>query len=205
MNQSSGYVQALLFHFLASLSHFCIHLIYILRFINILLPLYYLQAEFNFLRGDYEKQLMRLLTRKEKSGMIINNPAQSMFLFIDKNQLQVSYLKNVLYSSNVWIDRQNKKVLDLLNVFIKNWKAHRMGRGSPYTRTRVKQRRYIYIYIEFHLNHFPRKFSPRPKWKCMYTGSNIHILRPRFLNLNIFKCALKNSSICVERYYKKSF
>ena len=50
--------------------------------------------------------------------MIINNPAQSMFLFIDKNQLQVSYLKKVLYSSNVWIDRQNKKVLDLLNVFI---------------------------------------------------------------------------------------
>jgi hypothetical protein len=33
-----------------------------MRFINILLPLYYLQAEFNFLRGDYEKQLMRLLT-----------------------------------------------------------------------------------------------------------------------------------------------
>jgi len=72
-----------------------------LRFINDLFPLYYLQAEFNFLRGDYEKQLMRLLTRKEKSGMIINNPAQSMFLFIDKNQLQVSYLKNILYSSNV--------------------------------------------------------------------------------------------------------
>ena len=101
MNQSSGYVQSLLFHFLASLSHFCIHLIYILRFINILLPLYYLQAEFNFLRGDYEKQLMRLLTRKEKSGMIINNPAQYMFLFIDKIQLHDSYLKNVLYSSNV--------------------------------------------------------------------------------------------------------
>lgn len=50
----------------------------------------FFQAEFNFLRGDYEKQLMRLLTRKDKSGMIINNPAQSMFLFIDKNQLQVN-------------------------------------------------------------------------------------------------------------------
>lgn len=84
-----------------SICHSCIYLIYILRFINIIGPLYFLQAEFNFLRGDYEKQLMRLLTRKEKSGMIINNPAQSMFLFIDKNQLQVSYLKNILYSSNV--------------------------------------------------------------------------------------------------------
>lgn len=56
-----------------------------------------IQAEFNFLRGDYEKQLMRLLTRKEKSGMIINNPAQSMFLFIDKNQLQTSKNKVIVF------------------------------------------------------------------------------------------------------------
>ena len=47
------------------------------------------QADFQFNHLDYEKQLMRLLTRKDKNGLIINNPAQSMFLFIDRNQLQV--------------------------------------------------------------------------------------------------------------------
>ena len=39
---------------------------------------------------DYEKQLMRLLTRKEKNGLIINNPAQSMFMFIDRQHLEVN-------------------------------------------------------------------------------------------------------------------
>ena len=33
---------------------------------------------------------MRLLARKDKNGLIINNPAQSMFLFIDRKQLEVS-------------------------------------------------------------------------------------------------------------------
>lgn len=49
-----------------------------------------LQAEFSFDHADYEKQLMRLLTKKERSGLIISNPDQTMFLFIDKHQLQVS-------------------------------------------------------------------------------------------------------------------
>ena len=48
-------------------------------------------ADFEFLSEDYEKQLMRLLTRKEKNGLIINNPAQSMFMFIDRQHLEVCH------------------------------------------------------------------------------------------------------------------
>ncbi|XP_033730817.1 uncharacterized protein C6orf62 homolog [Pecten maximus] len=56
-----------------------------------------IQAEFRFDHADYEKQLMRLLTKKERSGLIINNPDQSMFLFIDKNQLQTSKNKVIVF------------------------------------------------------------------------------------------------------------
>ncbi|XP_070555884.1 uncharacterized protein C6orf62 homolog [Ptychodera flava] len=47
-----------------------------------------LQAKFDFLTEDYEKQLMRLVSRKDKTGLIINNPSQSMFLFVDRQFLQ---------------------------------------------------------------------------------------------------------------------
>ena len=51
-----------------------------------------LQAQFEFSQIDYEKQLMGLLARKDKNSLIINNPAQSMFLFIDRQQLEVKTL-----------------------------------------------------------------------------------------------------------------
>ena len=49
-----------------------------------------LQCEFMFSQLDYERQLMRLLPGREKSGLIINNPQQTMFLFVDKHVKQVS-------------------------------------------------------------------------------------------------------------------
>ena len=51
-------------------------------------PIFF-QADFEFLSDDYERQLMRLLTKKEKTGLIINNPSQSMFLFVDRQHLEV--------------------------------------------------------------------------------------------------------------------
>ena len=45
-----------------------------------------------FFHYDYEKPLMCLLSRKERNNMIINNPDQSMFLFVDRFQLEVSTL-----------------------------------------------------------------------------------------------------------------
>ena len=48
------------------------------------------QALFSFQHEDYEKQLTRLLVRKDnKTGLIINNPAQSMFLFVDRQHVDV--------------------------------------------------------------------------------------------------------------------
>ncbi|ELT91449.1 hypothetical protein CAPTEDRAFT_40064, partial [Capitella teleta] len=51
-------------------------------------PFRLLQAEFIFSHEDYDKQLMRLLARRDKSGLIINNPIQSMFLFIDRRYME---------------------------------------------------------------------------------------------------------------------
>ena len=48
------------------------------------------KASFEFDHPDYEKQLLRLLGRKDRAGLIINNPSQSMFLFVDRHHLQVS-------------------------------------------------------------------------------------------------------------------
>ena len=48
-----------------------------------------IQGKFEFEPGDYEKQLLRLLSRKEHTGLIINNPSQSLFFFVNKHQLQV--------------------------------------------------------------------------------------------------------------------
>lgn len=49
-----------------------------------------LQAKFEFHHGDYEKQCMHALGRKDKAGMVMNNPTQSVFLFMDRQHLQVS-------------------------------------------------------------------------------------------------------------------
>jgi len=56
-----------------------------------------LQATFEFNNADYEKQLMRLLARRDKNGLIINNPAQSMFLFIDRQHLDTQKSKAIVF------------------------------------------------------------------------------------------------------------
>eukprot|EP00914_Ancora_sagittata_P000916 GHVO01002410.1.p1 GENE.GHVO01002410.1~~GHVO01002410.1.p1 ORF type:complete len:241 (+),score=30.04 GHVO01002410.1:753-1475(+) len=60
-------------------------------------PYRQLQAEFLFSHEDYEKQLMRLLTRRDKAGLIINNPNQSMFLFIDRQHMETQKNKAVVF------------------------------------------------------------------------------------------------------------
>ncbi|XP_030170584.1 uncharacterized protein C6orf62 homolog isoform X2 [Lynx canadensis] len=47
------------------------------------------QAKFEFHHGDYEKQFLHVLSRKDKTGIVVNNPNQSVFLFIDRQHLQV--------------------------------------------------------------------------------------------------------------------
>eukprot|EP00118_Oscarella_pearsei_P000971 m.6261 g.6261 ORF g.6261 m.6261 type:complete len:230 (+) comp15386_c0_seq1:176-865(+) len=56
-----------------------------------------LKADFEYHHTDYERQLIRLLGRKDKAGLIINNPAQSMFLFIDRQNLQTSKSKAIVF------------------------------------------------------------------------------------------------------------
>ncbi|XP_063580753.1 uncharacterized protein C6orf62 homolog isoform X1 [Pongo abelii] len=46
------------------------------------------QAKFEFHHGDYEKQFLHVLSRKDKTGIVVNNPNQSVFLFIDRQHLQ---------------------------------------------------------------------------------------------------------------------
>ncbi|XP_027708188.1 uncharacterized protein C6orf62 homolog [Vombatus ursinus] len=48
------------------------------------------QAKFEFYHGDYEKQFLHVLSRKDKTGIVVNNPNQSVFLFIDRQHLQVN-------------------------------------------------------------------------------------------------------------------
>ena len=47
------------------------------------------QAKFELEHLDYEKQLMKLVSRKERTGLIVSNASQSLFLFVDKHHVQV--------------------------------------------------------------------------------------------------------------------
>lgn len=59
------------------------------------------KAKFEFLHGDYEKQFLHALGRKDKAGMVMNNPNQSVFLFLDRQHLQVSCLWRLIKARNV--------------------------------------------------------------------------------------------------------
>lgn len=50
-----------------------------------------IQVKFELGNHDYEKQLLRLASRKECTGLIINNASQSQFLFVDKCDVQVQF------------------------------------------------------------------------------------------------------------------
>lgn len=56
-----------------------------------------LQAKFEFHHGDYEKQCLHALGRKDKAGMVMNNPSQSVFLFMDRQHLQVSQSAEIMF------------------------------------------------------------------------------------------------------------
>ncbi|XP_077209120.1 uncharacterized protein C6orf62 homolog [Paroedura picta] len=55
------------------------------------------QARFEFHHGDYEKQFLHVLSRKDKTGIVINNPNQSVFLFIDRQHLQTPKNKATIF------------------------------------------------------------------------------------------------------------
>ncbi|XP_042165792.1 uncharacterized protein C6orf62 homolog isoform X2 [Oncorhynchus tshawytscha] len=60
------------------------------------------QAKFEFHHGDYEKQLLHAVGRRDKAGMVMNNPTQSVFLFMDRQLLQTCSLTQC-HSSSVTI------------------------------------------------------------------------------------------------------
>ena len=51
---------------------------------------YCFQGEFTFWHSTVEKQALCLLSCEEESGLIISNPEQNVFLFLDRLNLQVS-------------------------------------------------------------------------------------------------------------------
>ncbi|KAI4530879.1 hypothetical protein MG293_018737 [Ovis ammon polii] len=55
------------------------------------------QAKFEFHHGDYEKQFLHVLSRKDKTGIVVNNPNQSVFLFIDRQHLQTPKNKATIF------------------------------------------------------------------------------------------------------------
>uniref|UniRef100_A0AAY5KHS3 BZIP domain-containing protein n=1 Tax=Esox lucius TaxID=8010 RepID=A0AAY5KHS3_ESOLU len=55
------------------------------------------QAKFEFHHGDYEKQFLHAAGRKDKAGMVMNNPAQSVFLFMDRQHLQTPKTKATVF------------------------------------------------------------------------------------------------------------
>ncbi|XP_028673401.1 uncharacterized protein C6orf62 homolog [Erpetoichthys calabaricus] len=55
------------------------------------------QAKFEFHHGDYEKQFLHALSLKDKAGIVMNNPSQTVFLFIDKQHLQTPKSKTTVF------------------------------------------------------------------------------------------------------------
>ena len=49
------------------------------------------QANFHFESADYEKQLLHMNGASNQSGLIITNPCQNVFLFVDRHHLQVDW------------------------------------------------------------------------------------------------------------------
>lgn len=59
------------------------------------------KAKFEFHHGDYENQFLHALGRKDKAGMVMNNPNQSVFLFLDRQHLQVSCVWTLIWARNI--------------------------------------------------------------------------------------------------------
>ena len=73
----------------------------------IYLYIYGFQAKFEFHHGDYEKQFLHAVGRKDKAGMVMNNPNQSVFLFMDRQHLQVSQPIGKIWGRWLAISRGN--------------------------------------------------------------------------------------------------
>ncbi|XP_013392756.1 uncharacterized protein C6orf62 homolog [Lingula anatina] len=56
-----------------------------------------LKVDFIFECIEYEKQLLRLVSGKEKTGLIISNPSQSMFLFVDRYPVETQKNKAIVF------------------------------------------------------------------------------------------------------------
>lgn len=56
-----------------------------------------LQTVFEFAHHEYEKQLLHVAVRNQKSALIINNALQSMFLFVDKHVIQTNSTKLIIF------------------------------------------------------------------------------------------------------------
>jgi len=56
-----------------------------------------LDASYAISSDDYERQLMRLLTVRDKNGLIVTNPDQTVFLFVDKHHLETAKNKVMVY------------------------------------------------------------------------------------------------------------
>lgn len=59
------------------------------------------KAKFEFHHGDYENQFLHALGRKDKAGMVMNNPNQSVFLFLDRQHLQVGCVWTLTWARNI--------------------------------------------------------------------------------------------------------
>jgi len=59
-----------------------------------------LSAAYSVESENYESQLMRLLTVREKNGLIVTNANQTVFLFVDKHHLQTTKSKVMVYKLN---------------------------------------------------------------------------------------------------------
>lgn len=74
------------------------------------------QAKFEFHHGDYEKQFLHALGRKDKAGMVMNNPTQSVFLFMDRQHFQVSQLTELMLL--IWLTKTQALILTYLTAKI---------------------------------------------------------------------------------------
>ncbi|CAG5131812.1 unnamed protein product [Candidula unifasciata] len=60
-------------------------------------PYRLLNAEYIFRSDEYERQLMRLLTVRDKTGLIVTNSDHTVFLFVDKQHLQTNKNQVLVY------------------------------------------------------------------------------------------------------------
>lgn len=61
------------------------------------MPFKPVMEDFVYTQEDYDKQLARLVNKKERSALIINDPKQSMFLFLDKHHIQTTTNKMTVF------------------------------------------------------------------------------------------------------------